>query len=504
MVTVNLASPLLPNSKEQALSYGLSEADIAAKVKRIENLFNLLKRNDLIDHYSATQLLAFQGQLERNAKQTSEISKVPNATSKNTSKAHQQLVATFKAPKAPRPRLPARSEDNAINQSKVNNVQFTDFASKEPQAYQVTMLPSGHFLFYRQVWQSGARIIQGGVLDPMLFLNDIITKRFERSSIANFAQLAAYHQDTLLIDTPKTSQGYYDKVLGTYRLSSPLDKIILIFSYQDLPKQKGRRFITFLSVMLLIAISLGLFAFYQLVVKQLQLMERQQGFISAVSHELKTPLTSIKMYSEVLQQGWLDDDKQSQYYQYINEETDRLTRLIDNVLQAANISRNQVNINLQPFPINELPDFIHAKTEALFKQSDFALNLHLDTSLDNRLLNIDKDALTQVIINLVDNAIKYSAKQEKRQVDISIIDCSSQEVAIKVRDYGIGIASQELSRIFDLFYRVGNELTRTSKGTGLGLTLVKELVKHMGGEISVVSCEIGTEFVVHLPSQPND
>ena len=163
-----------------------------------------------------------------------------------------------------------------------------------------------------------------------------------------------------------------------------------------------------------------------------------------------------------------------------------------------------MNINLQPFPINELPDFIHAKTEALFKQSDFALNLHLDTSLDNRLLNIDKDALTQVIINLVDNAIKYSANQEKRQVDISIIDCSSQEVAIKVRDYGIGIAPQELSRIFDLFYRVGNELTRTSKGTGLGLTLVKELVKHMGGEISVVSCEIGTEIVVHLPSQPND
>jgi signal transduction histidine kinase len=235
-------------------------------------------------------------------------------------------------------------------------------------------------------------------------------------------------------------------------------------------------------------------------IRQIELTRQQQDFVSAVSHELKTPLTSIRMYGEMLRAGWATEDKKHEYYDYIYNESERLSRLINNVLQLARMTRNDLKIDLKTITAGELVDVVRSKVSSQMEQAGFTLNLHCDDAAAQASVSADEDYFTQIIINLVDNAIKFSTKASARTIDISCQlerDC----VVFAIRDYGPGVGKDQMKKIFKLFYRSENELTRETVGTGIGLALVQQLAQAMRGQVDVINRQPGAEFRLALPRQ---
>jgi signal transduction histidine kinase len=208
------------------------------------------------------------------------------------------------------------------------------------------------------------------------------------------------------------------------------------------------------------------------------------------------------MYGEILKQGWMSDEKRDEYYDYIYNEAERLSRLINNVLQISKVNRNQLDLELKSVMIGELVDLVKSKIDSQIKQSDFTLNIMIDSEMENELeaasLDVDKDAYVQIMINLVDNAIKYSANADIKQIDFKVSQNKGKKICFSIRDYGPGIAKNEMRKIFEPFYRSGDELTRECQGTGIGLALVSELAGAMNAKVEVVNHSQGVEFMVYF------
>jgi signal transduction histidine kinase len=257
--------------------------------------------------------------------------------------------------------------------------------------------------------------------------------------------------------------------------------------------------ITWTAVVLFIILCGGFFLMYRLGARQISLSRQQQDFVSAVSHELKTPLTSIRMYGEMLREGWAPDEKKKSYYDFIYHESERLSRLIQNILQLARMTRNELTIEPTNITLSELIDTIRSKVTSQVERNDFKLKLECDEALLDKKLYMDTDYFSQIIINLVDNAIKFSKDSEIKQIDIKCSQPGKDRISFHLRDYGPGIDKSQLRKIFTLFYRTENELTRKTVGTGIGLALVHQLASALDGEIDVVNQEPGAEFIITFP-----
>lgn len=236
-----------------------------------------------------------------------------------------------------------------------------------------------------------------------------------------------------------------------------------------------------LSVVLAVVGLVGLVAVGRMVVVTVQFAERRSNFVAAVSHELKTPLTAIRMYAEMLRDDLVpSEDKRRAYYETITAESERLTRLIQNVLELARLERGtralQVEVGDPVAVLREVARFLapHAAERGFV----------LEVVAPDGLLSVrfDRDALTQVLMNLVDNAIKFSADATDKRV---VLEAGLVEggVSLSVRDFGPGVPQRHLRRIFEPFYRGERELVRRTQGTGIGLALVSGLVARMGGKV---------------------
>ncbi|MGB5200005.1 MAG: HAMP domain-containing sensor histidine kinase, partial [Sedimenticolaceae bacterium] len=212
------------------------------------------------------------------------------------------------------------------------------------------------------------------------------------------------------------------------------------------------------------------------------------------------PLTSIRMYSEMLREGWTDEARRRSYYAFIHDESERLSRLISNVLQLARMSRDELKVELCPILVAQLMDTVESKVATQIDHAGFALQLHCSEPAATKTLAVDNDAFAQIMINLVDNAIKFSGHAEERLITIDANASGDGYVAFSVRDRGPGIPRDQMKKIFQLFYRSQNELTRETVGTGIGLALVHRLTSAMGGEVDVVNRDPGAEFRVRFPS----
>ena len=228
--------------------------------------------------------------------------------------------------------------------------------------------------------------------------------------------------------------------------------------------------------------------------KQLALGEQRLNFVSSVSHELKTPLTSIQMYSQMLKEGTvISEDHRQKYFEFIYGESERLTRLINNILQLSALNHQQQNVKPIYTQLSALKDIICTKTNSLIHKHSFQQNILMKvTNIENIRVLVEEDAFSQVIINITDNAVKFFDHEMIKDPDRQKIDYifsshpkHEQMLQLEIRDYGTGITKEQESKIFELFYRGGNELTRTSQGTGIGLALVNELVLAQQGEIRV-------------------
>jgi signal transduction histidine kinase len=403
----------------------------------------------------------------------------------------------------------ALQETTAGTQSALENLRILTFES-EIDPFEFSLLESGHFVLYRKVWRDGQRVIQGLLIEQQLFLDGVVERTFRATALSRMSDLiVAFQGDVITAFSGQAAQDVVSSrselsgaLLYRSRLDAPLGGLELIFSINSLPAGPGGRLITWVALVLVVVLCGGFLLIYRLGLGQIRLARQQQDFVSAVSHELKTPLTSIRMYGEMLREGWAPAEKQREYYDYIHDESERLSRLINNVLQLARMSRNGLKLSLKPCSASELMENVHAKIASQAERAGFDLNISCDSDAGAMALEVDQDAFTQIFINLVDNAIKFSVKAPRRGIDMGCKKRQDGTLLFSVRDYGPGIHKDQMRKIFRLFYRSENELTRETVGTGIGLALVNNLATAMHGKVDVVNMEPGAEFRVSFTSLP--
>jgi len=233
--------------------------------------------------------------------------------------------------------------------------------------------------------------------------------------------------------------------------------------------------------------------------RDLQTAEMRSHFVASVSHELKTPLTAIRMFAETLVLGRAGNAQaRTEYLETIMNESERLARLVDNVLDFSKIEQGKKIYRMRP---TALPEVVRSAARAVqypLSQQGFDLKVSIEEKVPS--LSADADALEQAILNLLSNAMKYS--RTSREIDLRC-SCSNGDAVIAVTDHGMGIASEDQSRIFEKFYRVRSSDTDLIAGTGLGLTLVRHIVQAHGGSVDVQSNPgQGSTFSIRIPVPP--
>lgn len=259
----------------------------------------------------------------------------------------------------------------------------------------------------------------------------------------------------------------------------------------------SRRSFYFFALLLIAGILVfGLILTVRSVSHELELARMKSDFVSTVSHEFKSPLTSIRQLAEMLQSGRVPSvERRQKYYDVLLEQSERLALLTDNILSLAKIESGRAAFRFEETEVAALLAEIIGPIRERVRHEGFAIDLEVEGDLPS--LAADRTALSQAVTNLVDNAVKYSG--ESRRISVSV-SRQGQAVIIAVRDAGIGIDKKDLDRVFERFYRGGNELTRTVKGSGLGLTLVKEIAEAHRGKVEVSSEPgKGSVFSLRLP-----
>jgi signal transduction histidine kinase len=229
---------------------------------------------------------------------------------------------------------------------------------------------------------------------------------------------------------------------------------------------------------------------------ELELAKMKSDFVSTVSHEFKSPLTSIQQVAEMLQAGRVpSEDRRRQYYDLLLEQSQRLCLLTDNILNLARIEEGRKKFVLERLNVARLLKEVLPAVQDRVRHEGFAIELKLEEPLPG--ISGDGEALVHAVTNLLDNAVKYSG-QSRSIVVRSFVQ--GQHLVISVTDFGIGIRKDQADRVFERFYRGGDELTRSVKGSGLGLTLVKEIVQAHRGVVRVESEPgRGSTFSILLP-----
>jgi two-component system phosphate regulon sensor histidine kinase PhoR len=232
------------------------------------------------------------------------------------------------------------------------------------------------------------------------------------------------------------------------------------------------------------------------ILKQKRLSEIKNDFINNMTHEFKTPISTISSSAELLKTGNLDSDeaRRTRYYQMIADESNRLKLQVEKVLQMAQFEKSEIDLNLTTCNLHELIHQAVGSLSFLLDQREGTLNLELNSK--EPTFKVDELHFTNIIRNLVDNAIKYC--NEKPVVTISTED-SSNGITIKVSDNGIGINAKQQKQVFEKFYRVPTGNVHNVKGFGLGLYYVKTLVEAHQGNIRIESNQNGSTFIIFLP-----
>jgi len=265
------------------------------------------------------------------------------------------------------------------------------------------------------------------------------------------------------------------------------------------PRESVRRqvmvFTAALGVLVLV-IAAGIVATGRLVRRETEMARLKADFVANVSHDLKTPLSVIRMFGETLEMGRLPDETaRREYYRVITRESERLTRLIDNVLDFSRIESGRQTYVRVPTAVEPLVRETLEAFSVPLAQQGFKVDVQMAPDLPEA--SLDAEAVGQALANLIDNAIKYSSEHKSVTISACVAD---GRLALTVADEGIGIPRAEQRRIFDKFYRVGRSETQGRRGSGVGLALVRHVAEAHGGRVTVDSRPgEGSRFTLWLP-----
>jgi signal transduction histidine kinase len=334
-------------------------------------------------------------------------------------------------------------------------------------------------------------------LAPALSSGQRLTIIVRGESILDSIISSPPYSETILANVRfTTGTGHDGETLGPsfpgLKLAYSTDREVSLLSDWD-PQR------SFYLIALLLVLCVTLFGAYFLwrdVGRELRMAEMRSQFIASVSHELKTPLTAIRIFAETMLLGRPEDPQtKSEYLDTIVNESHRLTRLLNNVLDFSKIEKGNRTYRKEQASLSEIVNAAVQATEYPLKQQGFRLNVHMEKELPE--VRVDRDAIEQAIQNLLSNAMKYSG--ESREIDLRVQKRDDQ-VVMEVTDQGIGISPAQQKRIFEKFYRIPSEENERIPGTGLGLALVFHIVQAHGGHIEVQSIiRKGSTFSIYLP-----
>ncbi len=279
--------------------------------------------------------------------------------------------------------------------------------------------------------------------------------------------------------------GYY---LGIILKGTTIDDLV-----------RSRRLTTItLLVLLTVILGSGIFFLYRNIRREIQLSQAKSEFVSNVSHEIRTPLSLIGMFAETLDTGRVTtEEKKKEYYSIISKETIRLSKIVNRILNFSQMDANKKRFNFVPIQLNDLCKSILETYFYHFHEKGFEFNF--EPAEDLGLINGDREAISEAIINLLDNAIKYSA--DKKHVTLRTGRDYNYRF-VEVADKGIGIARRHHGEIFEQFFRAPTGDIHTTKGSGLGLTLVKKIMEAHHGHVTVESTPgKGSTFRLKFPVQ---
>ena len=249
---------------------------------------------------------------------------------------------------------------------------------------------------------------------------------------------------------------------------------------------------------LVIVVGLGLFVLVRSVRREVEAAQRKEDFVAAVTHELKTPLAGIRMYADMLKEGWVPEGETAEgYAQRIVDETKRLGSLVDQVLDVASFDRGVAPFAPLPGDLGAAVRDAVALCAPGAEEAGVPVAVEVEAGLP--AVRFDGALVRPIVLNLVDNAVKYSARAPVKDVRVSVRR-DGDRVALVVADRGVGIPAADRKRVFEPFYRSGREETRTTRGVGLGLALVDRYVRSHGATLALDSEEgRGTTVTVRFP-----
>ena len=248
-------------------------------------------------------------------------------------------------------------------------------------------------------------------------------------------------------------------------------------------------------LVLLVMVLVGIYFVFIYLTRQINITRLYETFIANFTHELKSPLASLQLHLETLRLRRVPPEKQQLFIDMMLKDTRRLKHLIDSILNISQIEQNKMGYNFQVVVAERFVREAIRELREMFKLPEDAISIVGSAPFE---WVVDREAMSTVFSNLIDNAIKYSPGKFQLTVELS---CTEKNIRIKFKDKGIGIASRDLPRVFEKFYRVQSRYIPDIRGTGLGLYMVQEIVRIHGGTVSVESEGIhkGSTFILEFP-----
>jgi len=252
-------------------------------------------------------------------------------------------------------------------------------------------------------------------------------------------------------------------------------------------------------IIFFLAIIFGLVLNTTFLIREIRRNEQHDAFINAVTHELKTPIASIRLYLQTLKSRDVDEDQRARFYDIMLNDSDRLLKTVEQVLRASRTGMKGRRIATSVIDLGEIVRECLEITRVRYGLTDSHLTYFESPEASSAKVSGDVDELRAAFSNLLDNAVKYSDDEVSVSVSVSNID--EKRVAVRVTDKGIGIPNAQLKRIFKRFYRVPNKFMARVKGTGLGLFIVESVVRKHGGRVFAESGGLGygSTFTIQLP-----
>lgn len=347
---------------------------------------------------------------------------------------------------------------------------------------QAVFIDNDQIFIFRRIMINQKIYRQGFILKIRSFLDHLVQNFFVAQPMADFANLRLQVMDEgRQIGQVQAGIASHDpQFILNREFPSPFAFLNATLSCDQIPRATGRKTLTAMMLVLAVIFLAGLFAIYKSTQAIVDLSERRSQFVSSVTHELKTPLTNIRMYIEMLEQGIAKDtEREQEYFQIINAEGSRLSRLINNVLDLAKLEKKQRSLTLTEGTFEEVVAEARAVMQAKLQQEGFFLKI---VGENIRPFKYDREVMIQVLINLIENSIKFGQSAQNKEITIRIYEDADQ-IKIAVSDHGPGIPRHALKKVFDDFYRVDNALTQKTRGTGIGLALVKKFINLSGGQV---------------------